>query len=610
MIRPRARDTQNLFALFEARARREPSHVATRSRRGTTWEWTTWEDWLGAAKALCAALIERGVAAGDRIALMATSREEWTVIDLGILGAGAVTVPVYPTATAEQVGFILRDSGAKLAFVEGRRELGAVRRAAQSTPSLEEIVVIDPSAAELIPVDGPEGAAARVTPYIDVVRAGRDRVERADGPALVRDRVGLVAPDALATLAYTSGTTGPPRGVMLTHANFAFELDAILEAIAIGPDDEQLLVLPLAHILGRILAFGAIASGSRLAFGEGPHRFVENAGDVRPTFFGAVPRLFEKVFAVATESAKSEGPLKSALFSWAVGVGRQRSRERQKGKLLRGVSAARARYADALVLRRFRKLFGDRLRFAVCGGAPLPRELAEWFHACGILILEGYGLTECTGASHVNREGRFAFGSVGTPISGIETQLGTDGEVLLRGPSITTGMWNPPSDAESPIDAAGWLHTGDIGRLDGDVLTIVDRKKDVIVTAGGSNVAPQNIENLLTASPWISHAVVYGDRRPYLVALVTLDAAACRRWARERRRRDDLASLAKDPELLALIQLDVDATNRRLSSYETIKRFVALDRDLTLESGELTDTFKVKRKVVHEKYRELFESLY
>jgi long-chain acyl-CoA synthetase len=263
-----------------------------------------------------------------------------------------------------------------------------------------------------------------------------------------------------------------------------------------------------------------------------------------------------------------------------------------------------------LVLRRFRRVFGDKLRFAISGGAPLSRELAEWFHACGILVLEGYGLTECTGASHVNRENRFAFGSVGPPISGVENRIGVDGEILLRGPTVAMGIWNLPPGAESPVDGEGWLHTGDIGRLDGDVLTIVDRKKDVIVTAGGSNVAPQNIESMLAASPWISHAVVYGDRRPYVVALVTLDAAACKRWARERRRKDDLASLAKDSELLALIQLDVDAVNRRLSSYETIKRFVALDRELTVETGELTDTLKVRRKVVHDKYQALFESLY
>jgi long-chain acyl-CoA synthetase len=610
VIRQRARDTQNLFALFEARSRQQPKHVATRSRRGGSWEWTTWEDWFDAAKAICAALIERGVSLGDRVAIMSTSREEWTVIDLGALGAAAASVPIYPTATSEQVGFILSDSDATLAFVEGRRELEAVKGAAEAASSLQEIVVIGAAGVDLTRVIRTDGTSVRVTSYLEVVRTGRDRVERAGGHALVRDRAASVCPEALATIAYTSGTTGTPRGVLLSHSNFAFELDAILEAVSIGPDDEQLLVLPLAHILGRVMLFGAVLSGSRLAFGEGPHRFVENVGDVQPTFFAAVPRLFEKVYAVTNDSARGEGPLKSALFSWAIGVGRQESRALQKGKRLRGVSAARARYADALVLRRLRKVFGERLRFAISGGAPLSRELAEWFHACGILILEGYGLTECTGASHVNRENRFAFGSVGPPIAGVEARIGTDGEVLLRGPTVTRGLWNAPPGTDGPIDRDGWLHTGDIGRLDGDVLTIVDRKKDLIVTAGGSNVAPQGIENMLAASPWISHAVVYGDRRPYLVALLTLDAVACKRWARERKRKDDLASLANDPELLALIQLDVDAVNRRLSSYETIKRFAAVDRDLTVDTGELTDTLKVRRKVVHQKYRALFESLY
>jgi len=336
----------------------------------------------------------------------------------------------------------------------------------------------------------------------------------------------------------------------------------------------------------------------------------DNLGEVEPTYFAAVPRLFEKVRTVADDNVLAEGPLKAALFSWAVGVGLDASRAARRGKAPKGLSRARARYADALVLRRLRKIFGGRLRFAISGGAPLSRELAEWFHACGVLVLEGYGLTESTGASHVNREHDFTFGSVGRPVRGVETTIGPDGEVLLRGPTITGGYWNPPPEAESPVDADGWLHTGDIGRLDGDVLTIVDRKKDVIVTAGGSNVSPQNIENLLAASPWLSHAVVYGDRRPYLVALLTLDATVCRRWARERRRSEDLDALAEDPELLALIDLDVRAVNRRLASYETIKRFAVLGQDLSIEAGELTDTMKVRRRVVHEKYRALFEGLY
>jgi long-chain acyl-CoA synthetase len=293
-----------------------------------------------------------------------------------------------------------------------------------------------------------------------------------------------------------------------------------------------------------------------------------------------------------------------------MGVGLQSSRAKQRGKSRSGLSAASQRYADALVLRRLRRVFGDKLRFAISGGAPLSRELAEWFHACGILVLEGYGLTETTGASHVNREHRFAFGTVGAAIRGVEAKIGTDGEVLLRGPTVSPGYWNAPPNAESPIDHDGWLHTGDIGRIDGDILTILDRKKDVIVTAGGSNVAPQNIENMLAASPWISHAVVYGDKRPYVVALLTLDAASCQRWAREHRRPDDLASLARDPELRELIQLDVNAVNRKLASYETVKRFVVLDNDFTVVSGELTDTLKVRRRAVHEKYRTFYDALY
>jgi long-chain acyl-CoA synthetase len=332
---------------------------------------------------------------------------------------------------------------------------------------------------------------------------------------------------------------------------------------------------------------------------------------VRPTFFASVPRLYEKVFAVANESTAAEGRVKERLWRWAVNIGLQASRYRQRGEEPSGLLAARLRYADKIALSKVRAGFGGKLRFAVSGGAPLAPELAEWFHAMGILVLEGYGLTEICGASHVNRAGRYRFGSVGLPVEGVEARIGPDGEVLLRGPTLMQGYYRSPEATEEALDADGWLHTGDIGRIDGDgFLTIIDRKKDVIVTAGGSNVAPQNIERLLSASPWLAQAVVVGDRQRYLVALLSLSTAAAERWAREHKRSSELADLARDPELLALIQLDVDDVNRRLSRFERIKRFAVLDRELSVGAGELTETLKPRRDKIRERYADVIASLY
>lgn len=599
---------RNLFELLERRARSHPSHVASRSRRRGEWEWTTWGEWYEASRAIAAAWIERGVQPGDRIALFASTREEWAHTDFGILGAGAVTVPIYPTSTSDPAAALLENSGATIAVVEGRRQLDALGPVLGRAPSLREIVVIDAVAAG---VEGEQtlGAGVRVSSYGSVLKQGRERLARPDGADLLASR--SPARDALATIVYTSGTTGQSRGAMLTHDCCLTKIEDLLEAFGVDASDEQLLFLPLAHILARVLLFAHVASGSRLAYATDAHRLMDDIKQVEPTLFAAVPRFFEKVYTVVSQSAEQQGPLKAALFSWAVGVGTNASRANRRGEALRGLPAARARYADELVLKRVRSSFGGRLRFVLSGGAPLSPELAEWFHACGILVLDGYGLTEATGPSHVNREARYRLGTVGVPLRSVEARIGADGEVLLRGPSRMVGYFRDEEATRAAIDADGWLHTGDIGRIDADgFLTIVDRKKDVIVTAGGSNVAPHAIEKMLAGSPWISHAVVFGDGKPYLVALVTLDEVACRRWASERKRPADLPSLARDPELLALLQLDVDATNRKLASFETIKRFAVLGTELTTEGGELTDTLKLRRRAIQSRYSGLIEGLY
>jgi long-chain acyl-CoA synthetase len=598
-----ASETASVFGLLESRARAHAGHVASRTRRGGSWEWTTWGDLRDAAAALSTALVLRGVKKGDRVALMAATREEWTVTDFAVMALGAVTVPIYPTATAPQVAHVLDDAACVLALVETAAHRAIVERARSATSVLRELIVLEQGAAE--------PGALPVTAYTALVKSGRDALEAPEERRRFEERRHSVTGEDVATVVYTSGTTGPPRGVKLTHAALLAQTRALLSTFEVRPDDEQLLILPLAHIFAKILVLTHVASGARLAYSEGPHRLTRDLGEIEPTFFATVPRFLEKVYTVANESARAEGPLRAALFTWAIDVGKRRAARRSQGLEPRRLLSAQARYADRLVLARVRSAFGSRLRFVISGAAPLSRELAEWLLACGITVLEGYGLTEIGGASHVNRPGRPRLGTVGQPLPGYAAKLAPDGEVLLRGPSTMQGYVNDDAATRTAVDAEGWVHTGDVGKVDDDgYLEIVDRKKDVLVTAGGSNVAPQNIEARLLESPWVAQAVVFGDRRPYLVALLTLDAVMCRRWAEERGRKADLALLANDPELVAQIHLDVDAVNRHLASFETIKRFALLPEPFSRDTLELTELGKLRRDVIRVRRAAEIEALY
>ena len=601
---------RHLQELLENRAAQSGDAVALRSKRSGRYTGESWREWRDASRAISLALCAGGVERGERVVLLSSTRQEWGIIDFGILGAGAVTVPIYPTATSEQIGAILDNSGARRAFVETAAQLDALRAAGRTTGQLNEVIVLDPSAA-LEPMMRATGEPIELRRYVDLVRDGTTRAGDATCTADLDARRTALGPDDLATIVYTSGTTGVSRGAELTHGALLYEVEQLLAAMPIGPSDEQLLFLPLAHILARIVLFGAVAAGTRTAFAEGMHQVIDNFMEVRPTFFASVPRLFEKVFSVATENAGAEGAVKERLWRWAIGIGLQTSRMKQRGDAPSGLLAARQRYADKIALSKVRERFGGRLRFAVSGGAPLSKELAEWFHAVGILVLEGYGLTEMCGCTHVNRFDRYRFGTVGLALDGVETRIEKDGEVLLRGPGLMRGFHAQPESTAEVVDADGWLHTGDIGRIDADgFLSIIDRKKDLIVTAGGSNVAPQNLERLLCQSPFISQAVVLGDRERYLVALLTLDLSTVKRWAADHRRGTDPSALARDAELRALIQLDVDDVNRRLSRFEQIRKFTVLEQELSVVSGELTETLKPRRDRIRELYASTIRVMY
>jgi long-chain acyl-CoA synthetase len=542
---------------------------ALRVKEAGTWRTRTWADWDAAAREIAAGLRARGVGAGDRVCILAATRAEWVECDVGILFAGAVTVPIYPSNTPAECAYIVRDCQARAIFVEDAAQLAKVADL--------DVVAISFTAAP--------GATSLAELRADGARwLGANRLEPS------------ARPEDLFTIVYTSGTTGPPKGVVLTHANICFECDAIGQVLAIGLDDEQLLFLPLAHAFAKILEWMAIAYGAVTAFAEGLPQLAANLVEVGPTFMGAVPRVYEKVFAKiqAGFAEKRRQPTPRLVVDTALAIGRRRSAHAQAGLLPSPALAACGRLADRLVFGKIQAIFGGRIRFLISGGAPLAKEIAELFHVCGLQVLEGYGLTETTAATHLNQLARYRFGTVGPALPGVEVRIGADGEVLVRGPNLLRAYHGQPEATREAIDQDGWFHTGDIGVVDDGFLRITDRKKDIIVTAGGKNVAPQNLEGALKAScPYVSQVMVHGDRRPYLVALITVNP-----------------ELAGRAEAEAEIRTAVAKLNAGLASFETIKKFAILPTDLTQEAGELTPTLKVKRKTVAERHQAVLDALY
>jgi long-chain acyl-CoA synthetase len=568
--------------VFRDRVARSGSRTALRHKVGTEWQAMSWDEWGAASREIAAGLLATGVAPTDRVAIFASTRLEWVLCDVGALQAGAVVVPIYPSSLPDQAQHILADSGAVVAIAEDAQQLAKLAAVKDRLPALRRVVLLS-------------GTDDR--DWVTTLGAVREegRAWLAAHPARLGEIAAAIDPAQTATIIYTSGTTGPPKGVVLTHANLVFEIGAVENLLGLGEEDEQLLFLPLAHSFARVVEWACIAIGASTAFAEGLPQLVPNMGEVRPTFVAAVPRVFEKAYAKmqATFAEKRKKAIARKIVDWSLAQGRERSEKQRRGE---PAESWRYRMADRLVFQKVRATFGGRLRFFVSGGAPLSAEIAEFFHAAGILVLEGYGLTETTAAATCNRPDSYRFGTVGPALPGVEIKIAADGEILIRGGNIMTGYWNAPAATAEVLDADGWFHSGDIGVIEeGGHVRITDRKKDIIVTAGGKNVAPQNIENDLKAScPLVSQAVVLGDRQKFLVALLTLTEEAARdRAAAESVVADAVATL-----------------NKRLASYETIKRHKILDQDFTEESGELTPSLKVKRKVVSERHRAEIEKLY
>jgi long-chain acyl-CoA synthetase len=561
------------------------------------WESIPAERALAEVESLALALRELGVSRGDRVALLSENRVEWPFTDLAVLGLGAITVPIYPSLTAAQVRYLMDDSEPRVAVVSSQEQLDKMREAtrARAVP----IVSMDP-----MPVAPGLHAMS--------VLVERGRATRQREPDAFRDAARAVQPDDVATIIYTSGTTGEPKGAMLTHRNIAADVAACLKIVDLGPGDRCLSFLPLCHVFERMAGLYAhLAAGASIAYAESMDTVAANAAEVRPTVLCGVPRFYEKVYARVMDNARKERPLRRGIFHWGLEAGRRRARAHFERRALSPFAAIEAMIGDRLVGARIRERIGGRVRLCISGGAPLAPKVLEFFFAIGIRVLEGYGLTETSPVICLNPPGREKSGSVGPPIPGVEVRIDGDGEILTRGPHVMLGYYrNEAATREALRD--GWFHTGDIGHLDADgYLVITDRLKDLLVTAGGKKVAPQPLEARLKSSKWVSEAVLLGDQRPYVVALIVPNFANLEAEARERGwPHKSVDELIANPAVHALYQSLIDQINPELARFEQIKKFALLDHELTQESGELTPTLKVKRRVMMERYASLIEGLY
>ena len=543
------------------------------------------------------ALLAMGVGPGDRVALMAHNCVDWPVVDFATLTLGAVLTPIYPTLTAEQAAFIVADSGASVLVVQEAERLAELRELADQMPSVEQVVLLgepDPSVAGVATLD--EICA----------RAGEGDTEAFES------RARAVSPEDLATLIYTSGTTGRPKGVMLTHANITSNVLAALEAISFKGEYTSLCFLPLCHSFERTVDYCYFERGITIGYAESVHTVVENLSEVRPHVFVSVPRVYEKMLAAVQENVARSGGLTRRLFAWAEATGRKALPHRLAGTDPGGLLGLKLAVADRLVFRKIKQRLGGRFEFAISGGAPLAPEVASFFWAAGIRILEGYGLSETSPVLSVNRLGATRLGTVGPAIPGVELRIADDGEILARGPNIMAGYHGLPEATAEVIDDEGWFHTGDIGQFDEAWhLQITGRKKEIIVNAYGKNVAPAPIENALKASPYIAQAVVLGDKRKFLAALFVPDFAALAAWCEA----NGLAELDREGMLAHervrnLFGYAVAQVNEELSRHQQVRAWELLSQDFTIESGELTPTQKVKRSVVSDNYAVLIDELY
>ncbi len=558
---------------------------AQRSRRDGGWHDVTFDGLNRTARAIALGLVDLGVAPGDRVCVLADTRPEWLDVELGIALAGAVVVPIYPSSSADECAWVVGDSGAVVVVCENAAQAAKVDLVRGGLPALRDVVLVD-------------GAGDGSVTLADLSGRGGDE-------AALDRRTAAVRPDDPGLIIYTSGTTGRPKGCVLTHRNLVSCCRVCTEMGVLTPDDIVYLFLPLAHVFAQVIALGAAGSGAVVAYcSDGASAIMGDLAALSPTVVPSVPRIFEKVYALVSGLAPDDVRERAVAAAEAV-----RELERSGRPVPADLRAGLDR-ADEALFAKVRAVFGGRVRQAISGAAPIAPEILRFFHAAGVPVYEGYGLSESTAIGTLNGPDALRIGSIGRPVPGCDVRIAADGEILMRGPHVFAGYWNNPAATAETLDD-GWLRTGDLGAVDGDgFVTITGRKKDIIITAGGKNLSPANVENDLRSSPWISQAVMHGDRRPYPVALITLDPETIMPWARGEGLPTDVPALAAHPAVNALIQRALDEVNAHYAKVAQVKKFAILDRDFSVETGELTPTLKVKRRVVDERWAHVIDALY
>ncbi|TMM20549.1 MAG: long-chain fatty acid--CoA ligase [Actinobacteria bacterium] len=599
--------SRTIADLIPRAAAAHPDHTAVRYKRDGAWHDVNYSQLAEIVQEVGLGLIDLGIQTGERVCILANTRPEWSYADMGATATGAVVVPIYQTNSPEECLWVISDSDACALICEDSHQLAKIAAIADRVPKLRTVIVMDP------PADGADGdgaapATAKLQPIpLEQVRA-RGRGRSADE---LEARRAAVRPDDPFTFIYTSGTTGPPKGCVLSHGNYRAIVDMVSEIGEIQGDEVTYLYLPLAHSFALLIQLAAFDLGSTLAyFGGDTKQIVAELMEVQPTYLPSVPRVFEKIYTLAHGAIEAQSPEEQQRAQAAIELGVKLRDMLARGEKVPEQLQKQFDEADERLFKNVRAIFGGRVRHATSGAAPIAREILEFFYACGIPVFEGYGMTETATAATISTLEHHRFGTVGRALPGVELKIADDGEILIKGPNIFQG-YHKRADASFGAIVDGWLHTGDLGSIDADgYLSITGRKKDIIITAGGKNLTPANIENDLKQSRWISQAVMYGDQRPYPVVLITLDEEEIPAYAREHGLAEDIATLSSDPQIRALIGEEVDRANAKYAQVEQVKKFAILDHDLSQATGELTPTLKVKRNVVNEKYAAIFDSLY
>jgi long-chain acyl-CoA synthetase len=595
--------SRTIADLIPNSAAEHAEQVAVRYKRDGAWHDVSYSQLAETIQEIGLGLIDLGIEPGERFCILANTRPEWSYVDMAATSAGAVVVPIYQTNSPEECLWVISDSGASAVVVENDEQLAKITAIRDRVPNLRTIIMIDPPAS---------ATASNGSPAVDAMTLEQVR-ERGRGrsPEELDARRAAVRPEDPFTFIYTSGTTGPPKGCVLTHGNYRAIIDMISESGEIEPDEIIYLYLPLAHSYALLIQLAVFDLGGTLAyFGGDAKQIVPELLEVKPTYLPSVPRVFEKIYTLAHGAIEAQPPEEQRRAQEAIELGKKVRDMINRGEPVPEELTGPFEEADEQLFKNVRAIFGGRVRHATSGAAPIAREILEFFWACGVPVLEGYGMTETATAATVSTVANHRFGTVGRALPGVELKIAQDGEILVKGPNIFHGYHNQASTSFGAVEN-GWLHTGDLGSIDAEgYLSITGRKKDIIITAGGKNLTPANIENELKQCRWISQAVMHGDQRPYPVILITLDEEEIPIFAREHGLPEDIPTLSREPAVQALMQQEVDRVNAKYAQVEQVKKFAILDHDLSQPTGELTPTLKVKRNVVNEKYADIFDALY